>query len=192
MFGFNKKKPLIEGPVGFEMEVEIDRPAAEVFRLIDLADSGFAAVQRGATVTTVPGTEDSFTLRMPELEDITFKYKVVERVVGQRHSAECVIEPPVGNLAKALEEYAIEALSENSCRLDLTTHATFNSGLSDEEIAGEIAMMSMAVQDDLFKLKVHAEDGAEAVAAMEEDDDLGFELDLGDLDLDWDDIEPQQ
>lgn len=192
MFGFSKKSPLIEGPVEFEMTVEIERPAAEVFKLVDLADPGFAPVQRGATVTPIAGTEDGFTLKMPNLEEFLFTFKVVERVVGQRHSAECVIEPPAGNLVKALEEYSVEALTDSSCRLTLTTHATFDSNLSDDEVAGEIAIMSMAVQDDLTKLKVQAEEGLAAVMAMEEEAKIGFELDLGDLDIDWDDIEEEQ
>ncbi|MEM7664803.1 MAG: hypothetical protein AAF250_03025 [Pseudomonadota bacterium] len=192
MFGFNKNKPLIQGPIEFEAEIEIDRSASVVFPLLDLASPEFAHLQRGASVEALDGELQQYRLTIEAMEGVAFLYRVLDRVEGERHEAECVIEPRINDLLKAVERYEITARGADACHVKLTTIATFDESLSDEEVAGEIAMMSLAVNDDLHKLKVHAEEGPEAVAAMEEEDDLGFEIDLGDLDLDWDDIEPEQ
>lgn len=187
MFGFNKNRPMIEGPIEFEMEIEIERPSSDVFRLIDIADPEFAHKQRGASVTQLDESNDRFCLKLPEMDDLSFNFHVTDRVAGERHTAECIIEPRVGNLVKSVEEYSVKPKGEDACLLVLKMNATFDDNLSDEEVAGEIAMMSMAVQDDLVKLKVHAEEGVEAVAALDEDP-LG-DLDFDNCDIDLDDLE---
>ncbi|MEM9501742.1 MAG: hypothetical protein AAF941_07840 [Pseudomonadota bacterium] len=185
MFGFNKKKPLIEGPIEFEAEVEIDKAAGAVFPLIDVASPDFAHLQRGASVQTVEGKAQHYCLTIEGMDDVAFLYHVLERVEGERHTAECVIEPRINDLIKAVESYEVEALSAESCKVRLTTVATFDESLSDEEVAGEIAMMSAAVHDDLFKLKVHAEEGADAVAAL--DNDGLCDIEIGDIDIEIED-----
>ncbi len=197
MFGFNKKKRLIEGPVEFVSEVEIDRPAAEVFPLIDVADARFSHRQRGAEVRCVEGEEHRFDMTIAEIEDAVFEFTVLDRIEGERHTISCVMVPQMFALEKAIEAHTIEPISETACRVTLTTTATFDASLSDEEVAGEIAVMNEAVLRDLEKLKILAEDGLDAVLAAEQaemEDDLGIdvEFDLGELDIDWDDIEPQQ
>lgn len=192
MFEFSKKKPLIEGPIEFEAEVEIGRPALEVFPLIDVSSSGFAQIALGNTVRKV--SDDTFELALAEMDELTFRMQVIERVEGQKHTAKVVIEPLFGNLVSAVEAYEIHSIDAESCAVKLVTKATFADQLSDEDMAGEIAMMSMAVEDDLAKLKIHAEHGVEAVHAYNEEQETGFdvEFDLGDLDIDWDDIDPEQ
>lgn len=169
MFGFNKKKPLIEGPVEFEAEVAIDAPASKVYRLLDVADPGFGQIELGNTVKRVPATQNEFHLSLVGLEDLTFCIRVLNAEPHSRITNECVIEPRFGNLVKAIEDHVIEATGENSCKVVQRTTATFVDGISDPEIAAEIALMSAAVENDLFKLKVHAEEGAEAVAALDDD-----------------------
>ncbi|MCK0127839.1 hypothetical protein [Erythrobacter sp. F6033] len=191
MFGFNKKKPMIEGPVTFEAEVDIERSCADVFPLIDISDPRFAHIARGANVAKVEGETDRYALTMDELEGVSFQFTVLERVEGERHKVECVIQPRINDLLLSVEEHFVVPTGENACRVKLITTATFDPSLSDEEVAGEIAMMSAAVEDDLFKLKLQAEEGPEAVAALDEGG-FDIELDLGDLDIDWDDIEPEQ
>ncbi|MEM6908727.1 MAG: SRPBCC family protein [Pseudomonadota bacterium] len=192
MFGFNKKKRLIEGPVEFEAEVEIDRPAAEVFGLIDLASPQCGLVQRGAHVTRVEGADNDYRLTSEEFGDCVFHFHVIERVDAARHTVEVVMEPQLYALEKAIEAHRIEPISEEACRVKLTTSATFDPTLSDEEVAGEIAVMSEAVMLDLEKLKLLAEDGVAAVKEFEENQ-MGIEIDLDglDLDFDWSEIEPE-
>ena len=179
MLEFNQKKPLINGPIEFETSVEIERDAGTVFPLIDLASPGFAYLQRGATVQAVDGSAQRYRLTMEGLDDVVFLYHVTDRVEGRLHTAECVIEPRINDLVKAVESYEIEPIDSGSCKVTLITTATFDESLSDADIAGEIAMMSTAVHDDLLKLKVHAEEGADAVAAL---DDEGFDdFDFADI-----------
>lgn len=192
MFGFNKNKRLIEGPVEFEAVVEIDRPASEVFPLVDLSDQKFTHIQRGHSVELIDPASKGYALRIPEMEDVTFRLRVLDRVEDKRHAFECVMEPRINALVKSTETHDIASLGENSCQVTLTTAAQFDDSLSDDEVAQEIAVMSAAVQGDLIKLKVLAEEGLDAVVAMEAEDELGFDLDLGDFEIEWDDIEPEQ
>ncbi|MEO0418881.1 MAG: hypothetical protein AAF249_08450 [Pseudomonadota bacterium] len=193
MFEFNKSKRLIEGPVEFTAEVEIDRPASEVFPLVDIADPRFKHAQMGAKVSAANGSDTVYELTLEEMDDVVFRFTVLERVAGERLKLEAVTDPQINALEKSIEIHAIEPINDTACRVTLNTIATFDPELSDEEVTGEIAMMNEAVMGDLEKLKVLAEDGLEALQALEEAE-MGFdiEFDLGELDIDWDDIEPEQ
>lgn len=193
MFGFNKERRLIEGPVEFTFDIQIDRPASEVFPLIDVADARFSHAQRGAQLRRVEGETGRYDMVLAEMEDAVFQFTVLERIEGVRHSLSAVMVPQLFALEKSIEEHVIEPLGETACRVTLKTSATFDAGLSDDEMASEIAVMSTAVARDLEKLKLLAEEGLEAVREAEQAEmefDLGF--DLGELDIDWDDIEPEQ
>ncbi len=177
MFGFSKKKRLIEGPIDFASEVEIDRSVADVFPLIDIADPRFCHAQRGANIAPVQSEEGRYDLTIAEMEGVTFQFRVLENVPGALHKLECIIEPRINDLTHSIELYHIETIGERACRVELTTTATFDESLSDEEVAEEIATMSAAVNMDLLKLKVLAEDGVEAVEAMDNDPFNGIEID---------------
>jgi len=197
MFGFNKKKRLIEGPIDFTAEVEIDRPAADVFPLIDLADPLFRHAQTGAQVRRVESAGDQFEMIVEEFNDAVFKFNVLVREPNARYAIDSKMEPQLFALVKSNETYVFEPRGDDACRVTLTTSATFDDDLSDKDITGEMAMMSEAIVNEMQKLKVLAEDGIEALKAMEEDEagfeiEFGGEFDLGELDIDWDDIEPQQ
>ncbi|MEM6493357.1 MAG: SRPBCC family protein [Pseudomonadota bacterium] len=191
MFGFNKKRRLIEGPVEFTAEVQIDRPAAEVFPLLDIADPRFSHVQRGAEVRSVDADGTQFEMSVEEFDDAVFTFKVVHRENGARLTFETSMEPQQNALVEAVEDYSIEALGDEACHVRVATTATFGEDLSDEEVAGEIAVMSAAVTGDLEKLKVLAEEGVEAVIALEEEE-FGFDFQLDGINIEWDDIEPEQ
>lgn len=196
MFGFNKNKRLIEGPVEFSAEVEIARSVQEIFPLIDLADPRFLHTQLGAQVRPVDGSEDRFEMTSPDVDDMVFHFTVLESIEGEKQALECVIKPQLLALHKSVETYVIKPRGENACHVELTTSATFDPSLSDEEVAGEIAIMSAAVASDLEKLRALAEEGVEAAKAIDEDLGLGFEFgddfDFNDLGGGWDEIEPEQ
>ena len=61
----------------------------------------------------------------------------------------------------------LEPIGEDRCKLRLTTVATFQSGLTMKIFEQELAMMTVACQRGLIKLKVHAELGVEAVRAVD-------------------------
>ncbi|MEM9309836.1 MAG: hypothetical protein AAGA34_00190 [Pseudomonadota bacterium] len=182
---------MIEGPIEFEAEVEIDRPAAEVFPLIDMTDPRFGHAQRGAEVQVKGEAREKITMTVEQFDDAVFHFTVLERVEGARHKAECTMVPQLYALVKSIEDYTIEPQGDAACLVKIVTNAEFDAELSDEEVANEIAMMSMAVNGDLEKLKVLAEKGIEAVKAIEQDE-FNIEFDLGELDIDWGDIEPKQ
>ena len=192
MLESNKNSPMLNGPIEFEFSVEIDRPASDVFPLVDLSDPRFSQIALGNTVKKVG--ETSFELKIEELEGHVFRFQVVEYAQDERHVSKVAIEPSVGNLVESVEDYQLTPLGDDRCTLKLITKATFSDDLSVEEIAQEVAMMSMAVEDDLTKLKMHAEKGVDAVKAYNEEQAaaFGLELDLEGFEIDWDDIEPQQ
>lgn len=169
MFGFNRKKPAIEGPIEIALEAEIDRPADDVYRLIDVADPGFGQVRLGNSVTPVDAEEGHFALVLADMPDLAFHLRVREAVKDARFQVECTISPALGNLRKTVETHVIEPRGENACDVTLTTEVTFADGLSDQELAQEIAVMSAAVHSDLTKLVIHAEDGTDAVRQYDEE-----------------------
>ena len=193
MFGFNKKKPMIEGPIEFEAEVEIDRPASEVFPLIDITDPRFRQRQFGAEVKAEDGSDNRFIMTVETFDDAVFHFEVLEHVEGQRQKCRAKMVPQLFALVQSIEDYTIEPRGENACCLKLVTSAEFDPELSVEEVAEEVTMMSLAVNGDLAKGKVFAEEGLEAAKAMEEAmNGLEFDFDLGEIDIEWDDIEPEQ
>lgn len=193
MFGFNKKKRLIEGPVEFTAEVQIDRPAEEVFPLVDVTDPRFKETQMGAKVAAAEGSANRYELTMDGMDDVTFHFTVLEREIASHIKLEAVIEPQINALEKSLETKVIEHVSDTACLVKSTTIATFDADLTDEEVASEIAVMNEAVMGDLEKLKILAEDGLDALMeAQEAEMSFDIEFDLGELDIDWDDIEPEQ
>ena len=148
--------------------------------------------QRGAQLRRVEGETGRYDMVLAEMDDAVFQFTVLERVEGVRHALSAVMVPQLFALEKSIEEHVIEPLGETACRVTLKTSATFDAGLSDDEMASEIAVMGTAVARDLEKLKLLAEEGLEAVREAEQAEmefDLGFEL--GELDIDWDDIEPE-
>ncbi|KEO91973.1 hypothetical protein EH31_04680 [Erythrobacter longus] len=183
---------MLNGPIEFDFTVEIERSASEVFPLVDLSDPRFSQVALGNTVKKLD--EKSFELEIAEMEGHAFRFRVVEYAKDERHASKVTIEPAIGNLVEAVEDYQITPLGDDRCALTLVTKATFSDDLSVEEIVQEVAMMSMAVEEDLTKLKMHAEEGVEAVKAYNEEQEaaFGIELDLEGFDIDWDDIEPEQ
>lgn len=193
MFGFNKKRRLIEGPIEFTFDIEIDRPAAVVFPLVDVADARFSHAQRGADVRRVDGVENRYDMTIAEIEEAVFQFTVLERVEGERFSLKAVMVPQLFALEEAIETHTFEPLGDSACRVTLTANVRFDAALSDEEMAGEIATMSEAMARDLEKLKILAEEGIEALIEAEKEE-MAFDLDfdLGELDIDWDDIEPEQ
>jgi uncharacterized protein YndB with AHSA1/START domain len=129
MFGLLKSKPAPEGPVEFDLAVEVDRPAAEVYPLIDWADPRNAKRELGHRVDGIDGQRDRFRLTMTEMPDHRFDLTVTEVVPGQTYAFTCDIAPRVGRLVSTAERYSFEPIGGERCKLRLTTVATFNNGL---------------------------------------------------------------
>ena len=167
MFGFLKPQRLPEGPYAFVGAVEIERPAAEVFPLVDLADPRHAKRQLGERVEQV----DAHTWHMVlhELPDLVFELTLTEREAPSSYGFACTIAPGVGRLAGSHELYRLEARGPDRCRLELTNTVTFTGPLRPKALQHESLLMTVSVHNALAKLKLHAEGGVAAVRAVEQD-----------------------
>lgn len=168
MFSFLKPKPAPEGPVGFDVAIEIDKPASEVYPLIDWADPRNAKRELGHQIDAIDGDPNRFRLIMTEMPEHRFDMTVIEAVQDRSYAFSSDIRPRVGRLESDEEHYSLEPIGEKRCKLKLTTVATFQSGLTMDEFEEELAMMSFACQRALVKLKLHAEQGVEAVRAFDQ------------------------
>ena len=168
MFQFFKPKKAPEGPVDFQVEVTVHKPASEVYPLIDWADERNAKVQLGNVVRPVEGSSDRFELVLAQMPEHRFEMTVTEAVANEAYCYSTDIVPPVGRLAQSREDYRIEALGQDQCRLSMVMTATFNPGLTMDEYEDELAMMTYACTKGLAKLKIQAERGVDAVREFEE------------------------
>jgi hypothetical protein len=167
MLGFLKRKHEPAGPFEFEHGIDIERPAAEVYPLLDWADARNAKRALGNKVEQVGSAPDRFRMVLDIIPDVVFEMTVTDAVPGRSYAFENDFAAPVGRLVSSHESYTVEPLGDGSCRLGLTVAATFVGGLSDEVLAGEVMVMAMSCENALAKLKIQAEQGVEAVHAVE-------------------------
>ena len=167
MFGLRKRNVEPAGPFQFDHSVEIERPAAEVYPLVDLADPRNAKRALGNKVEQIGSSPDRFRMVLDMLPDEVFEMTVTDAVPGQSYAFENDFDPPVGRLVTSHEAFTVEPLGEGSCRLGLTVSAYFVGGMSDEELAMEVMIMAMSCENALEKLRVHAEEGIDAVHRIE-------------------------
>ncbi|GAA4711838.1 hypothetical protein H9L13_02730 [Sphingomonas lutea] len=169
MLGMFKKKtaPVPAGPFQFEVAVEVEKPAADVYPLIDWADRRNSKRELGHIVETLGSDPRRFRLIMTDMPDHRFDMTVIREERGYAYSFVTDIQPRVGRLDSDEENYVIEPLGADRCKLRLTCNVTFIGGMTMDELEGELMMMTMACQRALIKLKVHAEMGVEAVRSLE-------------------------
>lgn len=167
MLGFLKRKVEPLGPFGFGHSVAIDLPAAEVYALLDWADPRNAKRALGNKVEQVGTSPDRFRMLLDMVPGHVFEMIVTDAVPGESYAFESEITPPPGRLVACHETYTIEPLDEQSCVLTLLVSATFVGGLSNEDAAMEVMMMTVSCGNALEKLKIQAEQGVEAVHAIE-------------------------
>ena len=168
MFDIFKRKTVEpDGPFEFEHSIEIDRPAAEVYALIDWADRRNAKRTLGNKVEQVGTSPDRFRMTLDLVPGHLFEMIVTEATPSRTYAFENEITPPPGRLASSHETYTLEPLGEESCRLGLVVAAWFTGGLSAETLVSEAIVMSMSCGNALAKLKIQAEDGVEAVHRIE-------------------------
>ena len=165
MFSFLKPKLAPEGPAPFRVEVDVDRPADAIYPLIDWADPRNAKLTLGHRVTKLDA--DRFLLEMKELPRHRFDIHVSESEPNRSYRFTAEITPRIGRLEVCEEHYRIEPIGTDRCRLILDTNATFRSGLRMREYERELALMTLACTRALAKLKLHAEQGADAVRQLE-------------------------
>lgn len=167
MLGLFKCNPAPLGPAEIGFSLEIERPAREVYALIDWADPRNAKRAAGNQVRSVAGAPDRFELTMPMLGDLSIEIHVREAFPHTRYAYDCVIQPPLGHLTSRYEAYDIAPQGAKRCVVSLLTVASFAEGLSKREYTEEVATMTAHVQSTMHKLKLQAEHGAEYAKAIE-------------------------
>ena len=178
MFDFLKPKRAPKGPYEFAGSVEIDRPVAEVYPLLDLADERYAKRQLGERVEEVAGRPGTYHMVIGEVPDLLFELTVTERVADESIGFDCTITPRVGRLATAHEHYRLEPCGADACRVELVNTVTFARDLRPSALEQETMMMTVALHNALAKLKLHAEGGVAAVRAVGQDVVVGAERDV--------------
>jgi len=167
MFGLFKPKLAQEGPYPFEIETEIEASAAEVFALLDFADPRNALKARGATIAAVDGAGQRFVMKLPQVPGLEFHVDVIERVAPNHYAYAIVIDPLVGRMAASTESYTVSDVPGGGCRVRLENAVTFQQGLREKDLPEEFAMVTLALYRTLAKLKLQAEQGVEAVLALD-------------------------
>jgi len=170
MFGlFKRGEPQLvpDKPIEMKVAVEIDRPADEVYALLDFGDERHQLRARGNLIRQIESDPLSYRLWYDLCPDLNFLLTVTEAAPGRAYAYSATIVPPVGRRTGAHEAYAIEPLDDGGCRLTFVNTIHHVPGLTPDEIADEIAISSQATASSLVKLKMQAELGIEAVENFE-------------------------
>jgi hypothetical protein len=175
MFGLFKRGAAAEcapdDPMELKVAIEIDRPAAEVYALLDWADERNQMRARGNIVRRECVQPEIYRLWYDRAPDLNFLFTVVVAEPGRKYEFRGDIVPPVGRRLGAVESYALEPIGDDCCRVTFANTIHHVPGLTRAEWQDELAKSSSAAAGGLVKLKLQAEQG---VAALED-----FERELG-------------
>ena len=167
MLDWFKPKMAPEGPVTFDFEIEIEAPPGEIYALVDLADPRNAKRQLGHSLVQGPASPENFILVMKQMPDAEFVMSVTDAVAPTSYGIRCDPQPQQGRLQWSSENYTIAEKEAGKCLVTLVVEAQFDEPLPQEEYVQHIGMMASACDITLEKLKVHAEQGTEAVREYE-------------------------
>ena len=164
MFGLFKPKMAPNGPVEVDMDIEIERPAAEVYAMVDFGDPR----NHKAAVGTITRTgSNTFDMELDMLPDLTFPITEIEAEPGRIYTIESVLPEALGaRLYKTVERTEIEPLGDDRCKVSSKVTATFHP-MKLEEYDHEVAVIAAGCHNALAKLKVHAEQGVEVIREIE-------------------------
>lgn len=174
MFGFLKSKPA-DPVVVIENEIEIEASAERIFDLLDLSNSSNRLAERGFEISPVADDPLDLVGTSETMPDCEFHFRVLESDRPSRYSLLSWFSSPIklGALVKGKSEYVITPLKTGTCTVQLTETSTFEEGITAPELKREAAVMTLSIIEDLGKLKVHAEGGANTVpASLITDEDL--------------------
>jgi len=164
MFGIFKKQPVPSGPIPFDFDILIDKPVSEVYPLVDWADPRNAKRQLGHVVE---GQSPAFVLHLSSMPENRFALEVTEEKKDEAYAYRCDIQPRVGRLESSHERYTFESVGDTQCLLRLVVEATFIERMTMAEFEEELMMVSVACNNSLAKLKIHAEHGLAAAQNAE-------------------------
>ena len=167
MFGLFKPKMAPTGPHTFSIEVDVAVTAADFYSLVDFADPRNAQVARGGSIVAKDGGGRRFLMKVPAVDDLDFHVDVIQAEAPNHYACAIVIEPLVGRLAASTEAFTIWDVPTGGCRVRLDNTVTFQEGFKMRDVEQEFALVTRATLDGLAKLKLQAEQGVEAVHALE-------------------------
>jgi hypothetical protein len=167
MFGLFKPKMAPTGPHTFSIEVDVAVTAADFYSLVDFADPRNAQVARGGSIVAKDGGGRRFLMKVTAVDDLDFHVDVIEAEAPNHYAYAIVIEPLVGRLAASTEAFTIWDVPTGGCRVRLDNTVTFQEGFKMRDVEQEFALVTRATLDGLAKLKLQAEQGVEAVHALE-------------------------
>lgn len=180
MFGRGEKRN--NQPIVVNADIDIEVSAEEVFDLLDLASPRCALRERGFLFEAMLADKSRYSATNEDLPGIVFHFEILERTVPSHYvlSSWFESETPLGALEQSHSAYVVRPTGDTTCKVSLTETATLHSGLSKSQRAAEDSMIRLAVVQDLMKLKLHAENGADAVPDTIFDvEDAEFDFDMG-------------
>ncbi len=167
MLGLFKPKPAPEGPVHFDLAVEVHCPVQQVYALVDWGSPRNAKRQLGHEVMPVVGMQGRYRMILKSLPDHMFELQEVRVEPNAHYEYVCEILPPFGALVRTTESYQFEPLGPDRCKVIQRTEATFTTGMTYKDFEQEVMVMASASQSALEKLRIQAEHGTEALKAVE-------------------------
>lgn len=167
MLDWFKPEMAPEGPVTFDFETGIAAPAEEIYALVDFADPRNAKRQLGHSVAQGEAGPGNFILVIRQMPDAEFVLSVTDATAPSSYAYRCDPRPQQGRLQWSMERYTIADQGDGTCLVTLLVEAQFDEPLPQREYARHVGMMASGCDIALEKLKLHAEQGMEAVLEYE-------------------------
>lgn len=171
MFGWLKNlfKPEMapEGPVTFDFEIEIDAPAERIYGLVDFASPTNAKRELGHSLTQVSQTPEVWKLVIAQMPDAAFFETVSEARAPVAYAYRSKAEPQQGAMVWTEERWTIAPQDVGPCLVTLLVEAQFTEPMRLDEYRQHVMMMAMGCNNAVEKLKLHAEQGVQAVREVE-------------------------
>jgi hypothetical protein len=174
MFGlFKRGKPelLPDEPIELKVAIEIENSADAVYALLDWGDERNQMRARGNIVRRESEQPEVYRLWYDRAPELNFLMTVTDAVPGRHYAFLADIVPLVGLRIGSHENYMIQPLGDDRCRVTFVNTVHHQPGLNQAQLAQEISMSTMAAATGMTKLKLQAERGAEAVAEFERETD---------------------
>jgi hypothetical protein len=184
MFGLFRRRE--EAPIEIEADMDIGQPVETVYAMLDMASACNVMRERGHTVTTDREIAGRFYADDPGDASLGYVIDVEEAVSPRRYVIRMSFAGgrAVGVLLGDRSVYTLtpanalpdepddggaqeEARNSGGCRVNLQSTFTVVPGLSRSKLRQHQAMLMVAVWNDLMRLKIHAEQGAEAAKRAE-------------------------
>jgi len=167
MFGLFKPRLAPVGPHDISVQTDIEASAAQVYALLDFADPRNAQRARGAAIVPSEGCERQFRMVVPQLPDCCFNIDVTDAESPNHYAYSIIAEPQLGRLAASTEAFTIWDLPGGGCSVRLDAKARLQEGVPEKYLGNEIMKLTLACHNSVAKLKLQAEQGVEAVEAVQ-------------------------